>query len=201
MGFTLRPQHRNGLMRWDVNALILHFFWGWQFILACAMELFFTMCVITLGDNHLTHDNIEIISAYTFFTLTLTLVIVLLTEICFFANSHLEVNKWLILQIVKFVYAATVFGFYAYMFAGCKDYIENCTSMFVWRGNWVDVRRTWIVLGGFCRPPWITGLVLGSIMKLQDRKMSTKDFVVEEEVRRPLLPRAISSAERRAVYR
>jgi hypothetical protein len=39
MPLSLRPvTYPNGLVRWDRSALILHFFWAWQFLQACFME-------------------------------------------------------------------------------------------------------------------------------------------------------------------
>lgn len=47
----------------------------------------------------------------------------------------------------------------------------------------------------------MAGIACGSLVKWQDGRKSKEDLVVEEEVRRPLLPKRITPAERRAVYR
>ncbi|KAH7333367.1 hypothetical protein BKA65DRAFT_479916 [Rhexocercosporidium sp. MPI-PUGE-AT-0058] len=56
------------------------------------------------------YNNREMRYYYIFFILTLILLITILSEICLFANEHLQVNKWLVLQIFKLVFAATAFG-------------------------------------------------------------------------------------------
>lgn len=84
--------------------------------------------------------------------LTLILLVTILAEICLFANSHLEVNKWLALQLLKLVFAASAFGVYV----GCGGHAGpggggrgTCTPVpFAW-GNWVAVRETVGILVGF----------------------------------------------------
>ncbi|PVH74040.1 hypothetical protein DL98DRAFT_40513 [Cadophora sp. DSE1049] len=149
------------------------------------------------------YKNREMRPWYTFFILTLITLITILAEICLFANEHLEVNKWLVLQIFKLAFAATAFGIYV----GCAGIPGlgvhrrgTCTPQL---GSW----RTWEerrdMLGGLVGfwTPWIAGLVCGVVAKAQHGKQKKEDFVVEEEVRRPLLPRRVSAGERRAVYR
>ncbi|KAG4437088.1 hypothetical protein IFR05_007422 [Cadophora sp. M221] len=160
MSLTLHPRQRDGLMRWERDALILHFFWGWQFIVACGMELLIFGEI--LGSQFSAdYKNREMRYYYTFFWLIVILLITIVAEICLFANEHLEVNKWLALQIFKLAFAATAFGV----------------------------------------TPWVAGLVCGLLAKWQDGRESKEDLVIEEEARRPLLPRRISAGERRAVYR
>ncbi|KAG4424547.1 hypothetical protein IFR04_002257 [Cadophora malorum] len=149
------------------------------------------------------YKNREMRPWYTFFILTLVILVAILAEICLFANSHLGVNKWLVLQIFKLAFAATVFGIYV----GCagrpgqgSHRRGSCTPQLGnWR-TWEEVREMLGGLVGFWTP-WIAGLVCGILAKFQDGKQRKEELVVEEEVRRPLLPRRISPSERRAVYR
>ncbi|KAH6706243.1 hypothetical protein BKA61DRAFT_679424 [Leptodontidium sp. MPI-SDFR-AT-0119] len=149
------------------------------------------------------YKNREMRYYYTFFFLILILLVTIVAEICLFANEYLEVNKWLALQILKLAFAATAFGVYV----GCGGHAGpggggrgSCTAVpFEW-GSWEGVRESLGILVGFWAP-WIAGLVCGLLAKWQDGRESKEDLVVEEEARRPLLPRRISAGERRAVYR
>jgi hypothetical protein len=50
MPLSLRPvTYPNALVRWDQSALILHFFWGWQFLQACVMEAGQMLIIGTTG--------------------------------------------------------------------------------------------------------------------------------------------------------
>ncbi|KAK0112272.1 hypothetical protein ONS96_001520 [Cadophora gregata f. sp. sojae] len=200
MAFTLHPHQRDGLMRWERDALILHFVWSWQFIVCCCMEVII-MAEIMGSTISADYKNREMRLWYAFFVLTLIILITIVAEICLFANSHLEVNKWLGLQIFKVAFAATAFGIYV----GCAgspgpgDHRVCIPHLGSWRTQ--EQRRETIGgLVGFWTP-WIAGLVCGITAKLQDGRQRKEDFVVEEEARRPLLPRRISAGERRAVYR
>jgi len=50
MPLSLRPvTYPSGLVRWDKSALILHFFWAWQFLQACVMEAGQMLTIGTAG--------------------------------------------------------------------------------------------------------------------------------------------------------
>jgi hypothetical protein len=120
-------------MLWTPTTLLLHLLWSWQFVLACAGEVALLYGISYIVSNVLGSEpkspgyipspspTINLLNSllipinrwlWVFFALTLLLAIVIIAEICLYANAGLSPNLYLGLQTAKLLYAAVTFGLF-----------------------------------------------------------------------------------------
>jgi len=181
MAISLEPQTQNGIIIWKPSTLILHLLWAWQFMLACAGEVFLLFGIKSIeqdiaGSSH--HPSP--IWLWVFFILTLLLVITVIAEICLYANAQLSSNLYFALQTVKLLYAVLVFGlFLAFSSIPGKAYFRQ----FV-----VGILIYW--------PPWLLSFTIATLIQLTpppDTKQKAAQNVEAPSERAPLLPSQIPS--------
>jgi len=165
-------------MRWTRDALILHFWWGWQFVIACLIEGA-TMFWIGYSDSDSGSQSLGVMAPYRylyqifssfsryisslelkciltnysvrwlFFTLTLVLVITVVGEICAYANEELSPNQYLLLQIGKLSYVSLVFGLVVGVLHPSLDHETHRGHGLTWEVT-MGIFLFWYVLLSFC---------------------------------------------------
>ncbi|PMD14409.1 hypothetical protein NA56DRAFT_650982 [Hyaloscypha hepaticicola] len=185
-------------MLWTPTTILLHALWCWQFALSCAAEVLLLMAIATSYQN-LWGAGREVPPtwAWVLFAVNGLLAVLVVAEICLYANSNLSPNLYLGLQTGKLAYATLIFVlFLAFSNMpktdGLRDLFQEIIGILVFY------------------TPWILNFVLAVLIKLTE-KNSVKEEVTGSEnaenspERAPLLPAQIPGpklpSQRMAVQR
>ncbi|KAH8667404.1 hypothetical protein BGZ60DRAFT_49004 [Tricladium varicosporioides] len=122
----IRPQvSRIGIMRWTSDVILLHFFWSWQFV-ACILlagNAFYWGTTRGIADSpppplsislYLTSPrSIHSQSLLTFYSYvimccTSITMLIIVVEVCVFANNLMTSNIYILVQLGKLAYMAAL---------------------------------------------------------------------------------------------
>ena len=128
MPLSLHPRTQNGIMQWTPTTLLLHLLWGWQFALCCAGEVVLLLAIggatTAIGGAkrpvapayfsyvlflYEPNSDIKHSWAWLLFIATAFSAVLVLGEVCLFANDQLTPIIFLGFQTGKLAYAVLVF--------------------------------------------------------------------------------------------
>lgn len=181
MPLSLHPRTQNGIMKWTPTTLLLHLLWGWQFALCCAGEVVLLLAIggATTAIGGATRP---VAWAWLLFIATAFSAVLVLGEVCLFANDQLTPIIFLGFQTGKLAYAVLVFILFL-VFSTMHE------TEYLWH----------FVLGVavFC-PPWILTFFLAVLIQVaaqtpvKQEAIGNGDAEIAPE-RAPLLPAQIPS--------
>lgn len=168
-------------MKWTPTTLLLHLLWGWQFALCCAGEVVLLLAIggATTAIGGATRP---VAWAWLLFIATAFSAVLVLGEVCLFANDQLTPIIFLGFQTGKLAYAVLVFILFL-VFSTMHE------TEYLWH----------FVLGVavFC-PPWILTFFLAVLIQVaaqtpvKQEAIGNGDAEIAPE-RAPLLPAQIPS--------
>lgn len=104
----IRPQvSRIGIMRWTSDVILLHFFWSWQFV-ACILlagNAFYWGTTRGIADSPPPPLSI---SFYVIMCCTSITMLIIVVEVCVFANNLMTSNIYILVQLGKLAYMAAL---------------------------------------------------------------------------------------------
>ncbi|KAH8786438.1 hypothetical protein F5882DRAFT_403765 [Hyaloscypha sp. PMI_1271] len=183
MSLSLHPRTQNGIMQWTPTTLLLHLLWGWQFALCCAGEVVLLLAIggatTAIGGAK---RPVAPARAWLLFIATGFSAVLVLGEVCLFANDQLTPILFLAFQTGKLAYAVLVFIlFLVFSTMPEMEYLRHFVLEIV----------------VFC-PPWILTFFLAVLIQVAAQAPVKQEAIGNGDAetapeRAPLLPAQIPS--------